>query len=168
MRNSITHRSNNTESIRREIVINSLIDIFLLVSVFYLGPSDSWQAHALRIVYITRIADYSSYRQGRPWSIFSVAIPQRGSELNPEHDLLLFSAYRILERIWVVAGIFAIICVLWIPSVNGQVLPATREHAASLIWALLILTCHLPKRMLLWQGQVPNRFHYLVQPGTGQ
>lgn len=151
IRNQISHHSENTKRLRREVVINSLIDIVLLVVVFYLGSNDNWLAHALRIFFITRIADYSSYRQGRPWSIFNVAIPHTDAQLNPEHDLILFSGYRVLSRIWFVAGMLTIICVLWIPLFNGDLLMVTRVHFAILIWALLVLSCHLPKRMLLWR-----------------
>ncbi len=91
---------------RKDVVLNSSVDLFLLVLVLILPAKDAWPYHVLRIIFFTRIADYSSLRPGRWWSIFNVDLPSCPSELNERRDLTLFTAYRILGKAWLIASIF--------------------------------------------------------------
>lgn len=133
--------------------LNLLLDIssFLLAMLF--PTSDFWPAHVFRILYFSRIADYSSLRRGRTWSVFNADLPRVQSELHDRRDLTLFSAYRILGRVWLATCSIAVFCCLFTPALTVHVIDNNLNRIAIVIWALLIFSSHLPKRMLLWRGE---------------
>jgi hypothetical protein len=139
---------------QKDVVINSAIDVVLFLSALLFAANLSLVAHIVRILFVIRIADYSSLRGKKRWSIFNVDLPRNRREVNADRDLILFSAYRILGNVWLVTGIILATCFVFLPASSYCGFISKRSGAiAIVIWAFLVFTSHLPKRMLLWHGE---------------
>ena len=145
---------NRNSRIRKDVVINTGLDLFLLFTSL-MAVGNSALDHVIHIVFLIRLADYSSYRPRPRWPIFLVATPRSVLDMSPEGELVLFSALRILMRVWLVFGM-AVDILLYAYSGGWEWHPTHEAiyRLGVLAFGLAILTIHLPKRMLMWHVAV--------------